>query len=405
MALLAAGAAVVPAPGAAAAIVPAITIPQLAADVSACGVLQPGDVAAYAANLRDARAQTRRSQAVPNFANPAAVRELIRTTMPQFRLLGGSSHAMTAREYATYRAGELVAEGLNVSAAIGACRGLASSASFGNVSGAQVCSYPPCNVPHPVKTMYDTSGDYTNLYLNQETGSYVGEVGFNAKGAPAATGAIQPVSNTTWEPWVNGGKGGSTTFPAVTQTISLPNVTYTGNLPLPSSVPQSGWVVLPGSNIWADLGANTVMVPIDASGNYYFTVSGTANGGVQVVTYYAGSSLASATTYPATGTYLQPSLGALAIEIAGYLARQPGFFNNADNSGILQNTIDWLVSNPVTVPTILSDTSWSYQAGDLGGDDGGGGGGAGCAVSRPGAAVFASHRVAPLNASCGGDDW
>jgi hypothetical protein len=401
MAILAGAA--VPAPSAAAAM-PTATIPQLASDVSACAALRPDEVAAYAADLRDARVQTLRSPASPDFANHAVVRELILTTMPRFRVIGGSSHAMTAREYATYRAGELVADrGLYVSAAINSCRGQAARASVGRVPNFQSCGYPPCNVPHPVKTMYDSAGNYTDLYLNQQTGAYVSETSFSSKNAQTATGGIQAVSNTTWEPWVNGGKGGSATFPAVAQTTATPNASYVGNLPVPSSVPQSGWVVLPGSNIWADLGSNSVLVPVDSTGDNYYTVSGVANGGVQVHTYNGEGNVASSPiVYPATGsTYLNPSVGATAIEIAIYLSKIAGFYNVNNSPIILQDTMQWTT---IWDPTIITDTSWSDYGGLLFGGGGGGGGG-GCEVSRPGGAVPGGHRVAPLDASCGGDDW
>jgi hypothetical protein len=403
-ALVALGTAVVPAFASPMSSPRALTASELAADASACAGLRPADVAAYAAQVRDARMQDQRRPSEPNLSSPSAVRAFILATMPRYSPGGGSTHALTSQEFATDRAGSLVATTtMGVFAAIGACRGQAAAAHARN-QPLQTCGHPPCYVPWPVKTTYDTIGDYTDLCENQQTGTYVSATGFTPRGTQATTGSIQLVSNTTWEPWVNGGKGGTATFPAVAQTAATSATSIVGNLPVPSSVPQSGWVVLPGSNQWAFLAADSVLVPIDASGNDYYMVNAVASGGMQSYVHAqppGGQAISqySPITYAASGGFVTPSLGGTALLTAQYLSKIPGYGNVNSAAAI---TGDTLSVTTVWNPIIFTDTSWSSDAGYF--DGSGNARGIGCDVAMPGLTSFGGHAT-PLGDSCAGDDW
>ncbi len=422
---------IVPGPLAAAALpdaAPSSNIQLLAADTRACGQVRASDVATYVNDVFAARRQTaiERSR-VPDLSTPGAIREFVRQTMPRVRPAGGTTHAMTSREYATYRAGMLVVDrGLSVNAAIRACGAQATLARLHAQPDTQSCGDPPCNVPITVEATYDTAGNYGNLYVSKITTKIVSQTSFNSSGSTLANGSAGTSTTSWWEPWGNGGKGGTVTFPSASIGTKTSTGTLTGALPVPSSVPQSGWVVLPGCNLWAYLTTDEIIVQLDNTGNDYYIVSETSSGGMQV--YFHGISSSgqvysetSPISYPAgsggsaiarsgvrhpdgmISGFINPQMGSAAITIGLYLCSLPGFGSIGFVTVCAGVIIIWASHYDTTV---VAATAWADDDGYLDAGGGGGGGGGGCDVSRPGnVPSLAPATRLPQDDSCDEDDW
>ncbi len=151
---------------------------------------------------------------------------------------------------------------------------------------------PPCGNFYWVKTNYDTAGYTGNQDVNGSTGAIASVGGKDSTGTQTtgvAHGGLVTIS--TWEPFANGGKGGVVSLPAgqKTTTDGATGKSFVTNIPSPTAVPQSGWVVLPGP-FWAWFGSNEGVLELNNSGNDYVVAALSASGGLQLTWHLVNQS-------------------------------------------------------------------------------------------------------------------
>ena len=248
------------------------------AAVAACSSIDWNQVSAQVADLR-AMKHVRPIAPGPNpLIDPVGFHAFVASTMPRFAPRPSSWHVSTAAEEATERAALVIARtGASIPHVLQDCHERAAASLQAASRMLQSCQNPPCEPP-VLKYASDTNGNYADIYTSGQTAT--GTSTFSKTGTKTLSGSN---SGVTIKNLYNPATNSYITVPGV-QTAVSGNASSTTAVPQPAYVPQTGWVVLPGTNYWMYLNQSndTAVVQLDGSGNNYYIVSTTGSGGFEV---------------------------------------------------------------------------------------------------------------------------